>query len=405
MIELTPSDIAHGGEAVGRLYGKAHFVAGAIPGETVQGRVVLDKGSWARVELAEVIEPSPARVRPPCSHFGACGGCQWQFADYSAQLEWKRSIVAGQLEHLGKVHDPAVRATVASADPYRYRNRMDFRVLDGMPAMYRRRSRELVPLSECLLLHPLLAPVFEQLGDLDGVRRVVLRAGVTTGEKLVILEGEVPAQAESWDASVAHRSKHGLTVVSGASAIHEEIAGARLRITGGSFFQNNTAGAGDLVDLVDEALDIEPGDTLLDAYAGGGLFSVTSGRSASRVLAVEISPMSVSDLRHNLATNGVDDHRVVKGAFEAVAEGLDEYWDVAVVDPTRDGLGIGGINAVTAAMPRTIAYVACDPASLARDSRHLGEVGYTLDWVAPVDLFPQTYHIEAVARFVRVDTA
>ena len=133
------------------------------------------------------------------------------------------------------------------------------------------------------------------------------------------------------------------------------------------------------------------------------MFGATVGRDAGRVLAVEISPLAVSDLDSNLTRSGVAEHRIVKGAFEEVAERLDEYWDLAVVDPTRDGLGIGGVDAVTAAMPRAIAYVACDPAALARDARYLDERGYRLDWVTPVDLFPQTFHIEAVARFVRGD--
>jgi 23S rRNA (uracil1939-C5)-methyltransferase len=403
VIEFVPTDIAHGGEAVGRLYGKAHFVEGAMPGETIRGRVVVDKGSWARVALEEIVTTSPDRVAPPCPHFAECGGCQWQFADYAAQLAWKQSIVAGQLRHLGKLDDPPVAPTVPAAEPYRYRNRMDFRVVDGAPAMHRRRSKQLVPLSECHLLHPLLQPIFHDLGELNGVRRIILRAGVTTGETLVLLEGEVPPQANDWDGSVAHRTRRGLRVIRGAAMVHEEIDGVRLRITGGSFFQNNTHGAAQLVRLVAEALAPEPTDTMLDAYAGGGLFSATVGRRAGRVLAVEISPMAVSDLRHNLGDAGVGDHRVVKGAFEQIAAGLDEYWDLAVVDPTRDGLGIGGVEAVTAAMPRTIVYVACDPASLARDSRYLADAGYRLDRVTPVDLFPQTFHIEAVARFQRPD--
>jgi len=401
VIELIPTDIAHGGEAVGRVYGKAHFVAGAMPGETVQGRVVMDKGSWARVELTEVVAPSQQRVTPPCPHFADCGGCQWQFADYAAQLEWKRSIVAGQLQHLGKLDDPPVNAAIQVGDPYGYRNRMDFRVAGATAALHRQRSKELVPLSECQLLHPLLRPVFEQLGDLSGVRRLILRCGVTTGEKLVIVEGTVPDRAEEWDASVAQRTEQGLRVIKGEGRVHEEIDGVRLRITGGSFFQNNTAGASVLVGLVRDALQPEPTDTLLDAYAGGGLFGATIGRSVARVLAVEVSPMAVNDLQSNLAKSTVKEHRVVKAAFETVAEQLDEYWDIAVVDPTRDGLGIGGVDAVTAAMPRTIAYVACDPAALSRDSKYLRDAGYELEWVTPVDLFPQTFHIEAVARFVR----
>jgi len=404
-MELTPIDIAHGGEAVARHDGKAHFIAGAMPGERVEGDVVLDKGSWARVEIKRVLEASPHRVTPSCPHFGECGGCQWQFADYPTQLEWKHSILSGQLAHLGKLTDPPIRETVAVGPPYGYRNRADFRMLGGKPALYQQKSRHLVPLDVCHLLHPLLAEVFDVLGPLDGVERLILRAGVTTGERLAIIEGTVPDQIDDWGCSVAHRSRHGLTVVSGSGEIHEEIAGVRLRVTGGAFFQSNTAGAEALVRLVAEATEPLPYETLLDAYAGGGLFGATVGRAAGRVLAVETSPLAVADLRHNLETVSVEDHRVVRGSFEEVAETLDEYWDVAIVDPPRIGLGIGGVAAVTAASPRVIAYVSCDPASLARDHRYLVEAGYVLDWATPVDLFPQTYHVEAVARYIRAGAA
>ncbi len=404
-MELTPIDIAHGGEAVARHDGKAHFIAGAMPGERVEGDIVLDKGSWARVEITRVIEASPHRVTPACPHFGECGGCQWQFADYPAQLDWKHSIVAGQLTHLGKLTEAPVRETVAVGPPYGYRNRVDFRVFDGKPALYRQKSRHLVPLDVCHLLHPLLAEVFDALGPLDGVERLILRAGVTTGERLAIIEGTVPDQIGDWECSVAQRSRHGLTVISGTGEIHEEIAGARLRVTGGAFFQNNTAGAQALVRLVTEATDPLPYETVLDAYAGGGLFGATVGRTAGRVIAVETSPLAVADLRHNLKAAGIEDHRVVRGEFEKVAGTLDEYWDVAIIDPPRVGLGIGGVAAVTAAFPRVIAYVSCDPASLARDHRYLEDAGYVLDWATPVDLFPQTYHVETVARYIRAGAA
>jgi 23S rRNA (uracil1939-C5)-methyltransferase len=402
VIELTPTDIAHGGEAVARLYGKAHFVAGVMPGERVEGEVVVDKGSWARVELRRVLDASSERVDPPCPHFGSCGGCQWQFADYPAQLRWKQSIVTGQLAHLGGIADPPVRPIVAAGEPFGYRNRMDFRVVDGKPALHRMRSKHLVPLDVCLVLHPDVRAVFESLGDLSGVRRLILRAGVTTGERLAVVEGEIPPHADTWDTDLAQRARSGMRVIRGSGRIHERIDEVTLQITGGAFFQNHTAGAECLVELAGEALAIEAGDTLLDGYAGGGLFGATLGRRAARVVAVEVSPLAVSDLRHNLRAAGVGDHRVVKGAFEEEAQRLDEYWNVAVVDPPREGLGIGGVTAVTAAGPRTIAYVSCDPASLARDTRYLADAGYELDWVTPVDLFPQTFHVEAVARFSRV---
>lgn len=393
--------MAHLGEAVARVEGKAHFVAGAMPGEVVRGEVVLDKGSWARVRLEEVAVASPERVAPPCPHFAACGGCQWQFADYPAQLRWKSDVVAGQLEHLGRIANPIVHPTRSVGGPYHYRNRMDFKVSDGMPALHRARSRDLVPLDVCLLLHPLLEELFSELGDLEEARRLTIRAGTRTGERLAIVEGPIPSGAEKWGASVAQRTRSGLRVVTGSGAVHEVVAGRRFRVSGGSFFQANTEAAEVLVELVSSALEPRRGETLLDAYAGGGLFSATAGAGAARVIAVETSPTAVRDLRHNLRAAGASDVRVVRGKVEEVVPDLDEYWQLAVVDPPRPGLGVGGVAAVTAALPRVIAYVSCDPAGLARDATYLSEAGYDLEWAVPVDLFPQTFHIETVARFTR----
>lgn len=399
VVQLSPTSVAHLGEAVARVNGKAHFVAGAMPGEVVQGEVILDKGSWARVRLTSVEVASPERIDPPCPHFAACGGCQWQFAEYAAQLRWKSDILAGQLEHLGRISEPAVRPTMRAGDPYAYRNRMDFRVSNGKPALHRARSRELVPLDRCLLLHPDLADVFANLGDLRGVRRVTLRVGANTGEKLVIIEGPIPDAAADWNSSVSQQSRDALQIVSGSGAIHEVVAGNRFRITGKSFFQNNTPAAHLLVDLVREALDPRRGETLLDAYAGGGLFGVSAAPESGRVIAVEASATSVRDLRHNLETAGIANSRVVRGNVEQAVPDLDEYWQIAVVDPPRPGLGVAAVAAVTAASPRTIAYVSCDPAGLARDATYLRDAGYQLEWAAPVDLFPQTFHIETVAKF------
>lgn len=399
MIELSPTSVAHLGEAVARLDGKAHFVAGAMPGEVVRGEVVLDKGSWARVRLTSIEVASPDRVQPPCPHFSSCGGCQWQFAEYGTQLQWKADVVAGQLEHLGRVSSPEVRPTASAGNFYAYRNRMDFKVKNGKPALHRPRSRELVALDECLLLHPELAELFNELGDLGRARRVTLRVGATTGETLVIVEGPVPDSADGWRGSVTHRSTSGLRVVKGVGAIHEVVAGRRLRITGGSFFQNNTEAAELLVGLVREALQARRSETLLDAYAGGGLFGITAAANAGRIISIESSATSVRDLRHNHKAAGLTDTRVVRARVEDAVPDLDEYWQIAVVDPPRPGLGSEGVNAITAAAPRAIAYVSCDPASLARDTAYLQERGYSLDWAAPVDLFPQTFHVETVAKF------
>lgn len=398
LVEIEINDIAHGGEGVGRVAGKAHFIPGVMPGETVVGRIVKDGGSWARAELVEIRAAAPERVEPPCPHAAACGGCQWQHADYSAQLRWKQNTVASQMRHIGKLDDPPVADIVAPGPTFGYRNRMDFRVRNGAPALHRARSHELVELSVCELLDPQLAEVFDNLGDLSGVDRITLRCGTNTGDKLAIIDGEIPRQASTWDTRLARLDGKQAVAVEGKAEIAEDIVGFRFRISGGAFFQNNSHGAAALTRLVYDALEPSPTDVLLDAYAGVGLFGVIIGSKVDRVVAVESNRTAAADLKRNLTAAKVD-HRVIRGKMEKVAGDLDEYPDLAVADPPRTGLGERGVDAVTAGDPQRLAYVSCDPASLARDTLLLGDRGYQLEQVTPVDMFPQTFHIEAVAAF------
>ncbi len=400
-MELHPHDMAHGGEAVARRDGKAYFVPGAMPGEVVEATVIEDKGSWARTALVDLLARSPDRREPPCPHASACGGCQWQFADESQQRRWKRSTVIGQLQHLGKIEAPVVHDTVAPGSDLAYRNRMDFRVVNGIPALYRQRSNDLVPLSRCLLMVPELQDVYAKLGDLSGVERLTLRAGTQTGDLVAIVEGDLPGQIAHWGTSVIHRTRRSSRAVIGTDTFTEVVDGVTFEIPADGFFQNNTAGAEALVRLVRELLETEAHETLLDGYCGVGLFGATVGAGAARVIGIESANEAVESARRNLSAAGID-HRIVAGSFTRDIEKLDEYWDVAVVDPPRKGLGERGVEAVTVAMPRRIAYVACDPASLARDTRMLRSSGYEFIEATPVDLFPQTYHIEIVARFDRM---
>lgn len=396
-IEIDLHDMANGGEAVGRFEGKTIFVAGGIPGERVRASVLRDKGAWARADLEEVLTPGPARVDPPCAHFSECGGCQWQYMSYGEQLRWKTSILTGQLRHLGGVAHPEIAPIVAPGDPFGYRNRMTFHVRDGHPGLYRHRSKDQVPIRSCLLLVPGLQELYGRLGTLAGVHELTLRIGVRTGQRIVLIKGTVPEGAAEWGVPVVRLTGRRFEPVIGPPRIHEEVGGTRFRVTGPAFFQVNTEGAEALVGLVREALQPKAIDTLLDAFAGVGLFSATIGQAAGRVLAVESSGVAAADLRHNLTGAGVTDAEVVRGRFEELVRS--GRWDLAVCDPPRSGLGEAGVSALSAGQPRRIAYVSCDPASLGRDTRLLAGRGYRLVKATPVDLFPQTFHVETVAEF------
>jgi 23S rRNA (uracil1939-C5)-methyltransferase len=400
MVELHPHDIAHGGEAVARKDGKAHFIAGAMPGEIVEAAIVEDRGSWARAALVEVIEPSPLRRKPPCQYAEVCGGCQWQFADGDTQRQWKRDIVFGQLQHLGRLSDPVVHDTVRVGSDLGYRNRMDFHVVNGRPGLYRPRSHDIVHLEQCPLLVPALQDVYERLGDLHGVEQLTLRAGTRTGIRLAIIEGEIPQDVEDWGVPVAQRTNTSIRPVIGSPLLTEIVRDVVFEIPVNGFFQSNTPGADMLVDLVSDALDVQSHETLLDGFCGVGLFGATVGQDAARVIGIDSSREAIVAARSNLRNVGID-HNLLVGSFTKDIESFDEYWDVAVVDPPRKGLGERGVEAVASAQPRAVAYVSCDPASLARDTRFLGSLGYDFIEATPVDLFPQTFHVETVALFGR----
>ncbi|MEN8113247.1 MAG: class I SAM-dependent RNA methyltransferase [Actinomycetota bacterium] len=399
MPELTIDGVAHGGEGVGRIDGKAHFIAGAMPGERVEIEVVKEKRRWARGRLIDIIEASSDRIDAPCPAYPTCGGCTWQHAAYEQQLEWKREVVQGQLAHVGGLDAADVRPTIAPGSPFGYRNRMDFSVLNGRPALHEYRSSSLVPLDACLLLRPELAERFASLGDLSGVSKIVLRYGVGTGDALVLVEGKLPGHAGTWNASVVHRAREGLRIIKGRRWFEEEVGGVRFRVPAAAFFQVNSEGAGELVRLVSEAAAVTESDVLLDGYAGVGLFAGTVGRSAGRVITIDVGRSAYKAVRGNLEHSIPGRFRSLLGAFEHVAPTLDDAWDVAIVDPPRAGLGADGVAAVTGPRPRTIVLISCDPAALGRDAGLLRDEGYELEWAQPVDLFPQTYHVETVSRF------
>lgn len=360
--------MSHGGRAVARSDGQVVFVDGAYPGETVRVEITKTAQRHLVAQTLEVLEPSPERIMAPCPHFGPCGGCQWQTANYSAQLRWKQEIVADQLRFVGKLPEIEVLPTMASGPEYGYRNRMDFKVRDGRPALNRAESHDLIPLEVCLLLAPSLRTIFDRLELLPGHSQVTLRGGVNTGESLVLFDGD-------------------------RGRLHERVGEVTFQISDRAFFQTNTAGAERLVQLVGEILDPRSEDRLLDGYAGGGLFSATVGGKAKQVWAVESDPTAIEDLRTNAPAE------VVTAKFERSLKHLPESLDLAVVDPPRDGLGRAGVEVLVAGRPRRIAYVSCDPATFARDAAWLVEAGFHLDRVQPVDMFPQTFHIELVGAF------
>jgi tRNA/tmRNA/rRNA uracil-C5-methylase (TrmA/RlmC/RlmD family) len=397
--------VAHGGEAVGRLTdGRAVFVPYAIPGERVRIRVTDARRRFARAELLEVLEASPDRVTPPCPHFGPgrCGGCAWQHIRPAAQAALKTRLVAEQLAHVGGLTAVDVRPTLRPETPdeapgFGYRERATLTAgADGRLGFLRAGSHQVHPVDRCPLLAGPLQDLPDRLGRHPPGARVRLRHG-PSGDRLVVLEAGAAARTRlsvpdgvAWAAlTAAGKVRDG----EGPPFVTERVAGVDFHVGAASFFQVHRAGADLLVELVGAALDPGPDDLLLDLYAGVGLFAATVGAEAGRVVAVESWRPAARDARRNL--RGHPDARLLATDVGRALQRLPTA-DLVVLDPPRSGAGAAVATKVAALRPRVVALVSCDPAALARDVRAFSDAGYPPAWVQPVDLFPQTAHVEAV---------
>jgi 23S rRNA (uracil1939-C5)-methyltransferase len=404
-VELTA--MAHGGSALGRQGGRVVFVPYAIPGETVRVEIVEEHARWAQARLLEVLEPSPHRVEPPCPYFGQgrCGGCQWQHIDYEAQAEFKRDVLADQLARVGGLHDVRVLDIIGAAEPWSYRNQVQFHATpEGELGFFRANSDELIPVKECLIIDPLLDDLWAALDmEWPQLYRLTLRCGSATGDLMAVFELD---QYEVFDIEVDFAVSCVLmladgepVVMMGSSSLVEHVAGRDYTVSAGSFFQVNTGGAEALVALVREDAAATGDETLVDLYCGVGLFGLALAAQVGHVVGVELDASAAADFRTN--ARGLAHVDLIEATAEGALPGIEGPVDLVVLDPPRGGAGTEVVGEIARMSPGRVVYVSCDPATLARDARHLVDAGYHLAKVQPVDLFPQTFHIESVALFVR----
>jgi len=405
--ELDLETMAHGGAAMGRHEGRVIFMPYAIPGERVRAAITEEKERFAYAELVEVLSASPDRAEPPCPHFGAgrCGGCQWQHIAYPAQLDYKRAVLADQLRRVGGIADPPVRPTLPSPFPWGYRAHMTFTASsEGWLGLWSANRENLIPIETCAILNPALMALFAQL-DLDApeIERVRFQIGSSPDDAMLVLEtgDDLPPEIVL-DLPVSVNlllSDNQPVNLIGKSAVSYAVLGRQFRVTAGGFFQSNPAVAEVLVQEVMSRLDLKGDETVLDLYSGVGLFTAFLAERAGLVVSVESYPPAVTDAGANLAD--CDNLDIIEGSVESVLADLEEPIGVALVDPPRTGLSVDVVDALARLAPPTLMYVSCDPATLSRDAARLVKKGYRLLDVQPVDMFPQTFHIEAAALFGR----
>lgn len=411
MEELTLEihGIAQGGDGVARADGLVIFVAGALPGERVRARITERRTSFARAALVEVLTPSPDRVAPITADDGHAA---WQHIAYPAQLRFKEQIVREQLAKLAGLEQPPVAPILAAPQPWGYRNTVRLHVDRGRVGYHMAGSRRVSDMTHDPLLMPALNAALEGLRAVlpafeRSVEGVTIRASVAHGYAIGLIHGHSQySPADLADLGAAWQSR--APILAGASAeapgyvqparvqLNDELGGVSFILSADSFFQVNVPQAERMLAIVRAELDLQPGERLLDAYSGVGTFALPLAAGLEMVVAVEENPSAVSDGLECLPYNGIANVEFIQSAVERALPDLAGPFDAAILDPPRRGCHPAVLEELARLSPARIAYISCHPGILARDLGPLLGVGYRLDLVQPVDLFPQTPHIESV---------
>jgi len=434
VVELVVDRLVAGGTGLAQLDGLRVFVPFSAPQEKVRARLIVHKKDYAVAEVVEVLEPSPIRTAPRCPHFGSCGGCQLQHIGYDGQLVVKKLIVNDSLQRLGHVFTP-VRNITGESRPWRYRNKTQYPVAGGRQPVigfFRRETHDLVDVPECLL-HPksfdavrsLMLDLMRQSGEAaynenghsGNIRHLVLRTPdvdadcgivatvVTRTRHLSDAVAEGLAAHPSVAGVVHNVNPHQTNRImgshsrslSGTAHVSFSVLGKQFRASPGSFFQVNTSQAEALCRKVLKHAAPEGTENVLDLYSGVGMISLVLAGFVRRVTGVEQYGPAVEDAEFNATANNTLNAGFVQADVDAAADSLGDF-DIVVLDPPRKGCRAETLKAIAGRRPRRIIYVSCNPATLARDLRVLGELGFQTDLIEPVDMFPQTAHVEVVAR-------
>jgi len=378
-------------------------VPAGLPGERVtiaieaakQRRPGKHRRRWRpgppRAWITEIHEASPLRRQAPCPVFGTCGGCQLQHMEYEEQLAWKRAIVDQLLREVGGFERPPLLETIACDNPWHYRNHMRFSVnRNGEVGLTARGTHRVLPLARCPIADEQINRALRVISQVPNERpQVLIRCGSSSGQMLI--------QPQPGPEVTEQLAANGLDIRS--DTLEERLAGETFRIRPSSFFQTNTAQAEKMVQMVVKGL--APAHTVVDAYCGVGTFALVLARHVEKVIAIEESASAIKDAQWNLReVSNVD---ILKGKVEDVLPTLAEQTDGLVIDPPRAGCQKVVLEALVQHPVARVVYVSCEPATLARDLHILCHLqsAYHLHSVQPLDMFPQTAHIESVAILER----
>ena len=377
-VEIGP--VAHGGHFIARHLGQVIFVRYGITGEEAVVEITSVSSKLARADVVEVIKASKDRVVPPCKYAvpGGCGGCDFQHIDIAAQSELKRSVIREQFLRLGKIEIDLDMQKLEPASGLNWRSRMDFAISKGgKPGLYSARSKEVIEIDRCLIA-------------VEAINDPAMFARNWKGEDRL----EV-AVSNSGEKNVSRGGRS----ISGPTQLHEVVGEHTFEISPASFWQSHIAAPSTLTKLALDLMALRPGDQVCDLYGGVGLFTAPIAEDVGDIGKVHLIESSHRATQDALKIFEKQKNVVIHSGRVEQKLPLINRVDVILLDPPRTGAGEMVVKQMLAKKPRTIVYISCDPASLARDARALEDGGYHIDYLVGFDLFPMTHHVECVARF------
>lgn len=460
-IVLTVDSVEYGGKGVARKDGKVYFVNGGVTGDVVKCKIKKSKKSYSEVDIIEILKPSDKRVVPKCKYFSICGGCALQHISYKSQLEYKQQAIADALKHIGGFTETKILPIIGSDDIFYYRNKMEFTFSNkrwiikdnyedhneltgefGLGLHVPKRFDKVLDINTCLLQ----IETFDKILNLTRtfvsenslsiystkthtgyLRHLMLRRSVYSGEIMVNLVTsysnkefmkrytdyvlkEIPEVTTVVNNITARKSMVAVgeeeEIYYGNGYILEKLGNYLFKISANSFFQTNTKQAEKLYNIVKEYSNFKPTDIVYDLYSGTGSIAIYISEDVRKIIGIELNESAVNDARKNVELNSIKNCIFVQGDLKEILSGKDFKAsdlkpDVVILDPPRSGVHPNVLNVIAQIQPRTISYVSCNPTTMSRDLKILAGKEYEIVNIQPIDMFPQTYHLEAVAILER----
>ncbi len=451
ILELSIDKMAFGGQGIAHVDGFVIFVKGGVPGDRLTAQVFKKKRDYAEARIIELLEPSSDRIQAPCPYSGYCGGCQWQPVRYDRQLDFKKDHVEESLSHIGALKDVMVRDVLPSQNRFAYRNKMEFSFSDRrwfLPHEMEKREAEggfalglhvpgtfnkVIDMDACLLQQETGNEILRQVKEyvkgcgipVYGIkshegfwRYLAIRYSAAFDQWMVNLVTSEERREAVQPLADALTRKFGPTmsivnnitrrkasiavgedeiVLAGQGHIEDTIGAYTFQISANSFFQTNSLGAQTLYQTVVDYAQFKGNEMVLDLYSGTGTIPIFLASRVRAVTGIEISESAVQDARKNCEKNRIHNCRFIQGDIREKLSEITHKPDVLIIDPPRAGMHKDVLARVLSLSPEKIIYISCNPATLARDVGQMNP-DYELVEIQPVDMFPHTYHIEAVAK-------